>query len=158
MSLFRYEVFERVGGFDPEFTGNEDYEFWLRVANAGFGIVQNLQPLGYYRRRPGSVSSDEVRTVLGIIHVLESVVTRTGPLERERDVIIHKLARLQDDLATARLRASIARRDARDAALRLKDLSQLRGSVCLALAAKLTQAWPQLLLHAYGLRRSLRTS
>jgi teichuronic acid biosynthesis glycosyltransferase TuaG len=156
MSLFRRKAFERVGGFDPEFNGNEDYEFWLRVANAGFGIVQNLRPLGYYRRRPGSVSSDEVRTLLGIIHVLESVATWTGPLERERDVIAYKLARLQDDLASARLRASLSRRDARDAALRLKDLSELRGSVCLALAAKLTQAWPQLLLHVDGLRRSLR--
>ena len=158
MSLFRYELFERVGGFDPEFNGNEDYEFWLRVANAGFGIVQNLRPLGYYRRRPDSVSSDEARTILGIIHVLESVSTRTGPLERERGVIAHKLARLQDDLALARLRASLVRRDARDAALHLKDLSKLRGSVCLALAATLTQAWPELLLHAYGLRRSLKAS
>jgi glycosyltransferase involved in cell wall biosynthesis len=158
MSLFRREAFERVGGFNPEFNGNEDYEFWLRVANAGFGIVQNLRPLGFYRRRPGSVSSDEVKTILGIIHVLESVATRSGPLERERDVIAHKLIQLQIDLAAARLRASIARRDARDAVLRLKDLSELRGSVWLAVAAKLTKAWPQLLLHAYGLRRSLRAS
>jgi glycosyltransferase involved in cell wall biosynthesis len=158
MSMFRREAFERVGGFNPEFNGNEDYEFWLRVANAGFGIVQNLQPLGFYRRRTGSVSSDEARTVIGIIRVLESVVTRSGPLERERDVITSRLAQLHDDLATARLRASLARHDARDAALRLKDLSQVRGSVCLAVAAKLTQMWPELLLHAYGLRRSLRTS
>ena len=120
--------------------------------------MQNLRPLGFYRRRPGSVSSDEVRTILGIIHVLESVATRSGPLERERDVIAHKLMRLQIDLATAQLRASLGRRDACDAVLRLKDLSELRGSVWLAIAAKLTKAWPQLLLHAYGLRRSLRAS
>lgn len=158
MSLFRREAFERVGGFDPTFNGNEDYEFWLRLANAGFGIVQNLRPLGFYRRRPDSVSSNEVRTLVGIIRVLESVATRSGPLERERDVIAHKLLKLNDHLATARLRASLSRRDARDAALRLKDLSELRGSVCLAIAARVTQVWPQLLLHAYGLRQSLRAS
>jgi GT2 family glycosyltransferase len=158
MSVFRREAFERVGGFNPEFNGNEDYEFWLRVANAGFGIVQNRRPLGYYRRRPGSVSSEEVRTILGIIHVLESVATRSGPLVQERDVIAHKLARLQDDLATARLRSSLSRRDAQDALLRLKDLSELRGSVCLAIVAKLIRAWPELLLHAYGWRKSLRAS
>jgi glycosyltransferase involved in cell wall biosynthesis len=156
MSVFRREVCERIGAFNPALKSNEDYEFWLRAANAGFRIVQNLRPLAYYRRRMGSVSSDDVRMLLGIIHVLESVGAESGPIEREREAIAAKIARLQDDLATARLRSSLSRRDATDAVRRLKELSKLRGSVSLAVAAKVTQAWPELLLHAYGLRRALR--
>lgn len=158
MSVFRREVFERIGGFDPRFNGNEDYEFWLRAANAGFGIIQNLRPLGYYRRRSGSVSSDEARTIEGIIRVLESVSSRHGPIERERGVIEYKLAQLREELVRARLRASLSRRDAKNAAVLLKDLSTLRGSVCLGVAAAITRLWPDLLLRAYGWRRALRAS
>jgi glycosyltransferase involved in cell wall biosynthesis len=158
MSVFRREALERVGGFDPRFNGNEDYEFWLRTANAGFGIVQHRRPLGYYRRRAGSVSSDDVRTISGMIRVLESASEWSGPIERELDVIGYKIAQLRDELTRARLRASLSRSDGDDAALQLKDLSELRGSVCLAIAAKVTKVWPQLLVRAYGWRRALRAS
>lgn len=158
MSLFRREVYERIGGFDARFNGNEDYEFWLRAANVGFGIVQNRQPLCYYRRRPGSVSSDEVRTGEGIIRVLESTATWTGPIERERHLIVEKIAAMRDYLTRVRLRESLTRRDGRDAATWLERLSELRGSVCLAVAAKVTKKWPELLIRAYGWRRALRAS
>ncbi len=158
MSLFRREIFEQVGGFDPHFTGNEDYEFWLRVANADVGIVQNRRVLGYYRRRPGSVSSDEVRTTEGIVRVLTAASSWSGPAELERETIEAKLVELRDQLARARLRASLLRRDGREAASRLHDLSRLRGSVPLAIAARLTRLWPALLVRAYGWRRASRTS
>ena len=158
MALFRREVVERSGGFDPRFTGNEDYEFWLRAANAGFGFVQNRRPLCRYRRRPGSLSSDTIRMAEGIIRVLETAATWSGPIERERSVIIAKVAQMRDQMTSERLRASLSRRDGRDAAMRLRDLSQLRGSVCLAVAARITTVWPQLLVRAYDLRRALRAS
>jgi hypothetical protein len=158
MSLFRRKVFERVGGFNPQFNGNEDYEFWLRAANAGFGIVQNRQPLAYYRRRPGSVSSDEARTGEGIIRVLESTASWNGPIERERELIAEKIATMRDYLARVRLRESLSRRDGQNAARSLKHLSELRSSVCLAVAAKVTKKWPELLIRAYGWRRALRAS
>jgi glycosyltransferase involved in cell wall biosynthesis len=158
MALFRRDVFERSGGFDPRFTGNEDYEFWLRAANAGVGFVQNKRPLCYYRRRAGSLSSDTIRMSEGIIRVLETAATWSGPIERERQVIIAKMAQMRDQMASERLRASLSRRDAQDAAMRLKDLSELRGSVCLAVAARIINVWPQLLVRAYDLRRALRAS
>ncbi len=158
MSLFRREVVQRAGGFDPRFTGNEDYEFWLRAANAGFGFLQNRRPLCYYRRRAGSLSSDTVRMTEGIIRVLESTMTWSGPIERERSVIVAKIAQMRDQMASELLRASLSRRDGRDAAIRLKALSELRGSVCLAIGARLTSLWPQLLIRAYDLKRALRAS
>ncbi len=158
MALFRREVVEASGGFDARFTGNEDYEFWLRAANAGFGFVQNRRPLCYYRRRPGSLSSDIIRMTEGIIRVLEAASGWSGPIERELSVITAKVAQMRDQMASERLRVSLSRRDGHDAAMRLKDLSELRGSVCLAVAARITNVWPQLLLRAYDLRRALRAS
>jgi glycosyltransferase involved in cell wall biosynthesis len=158
MALFRREVVEASGGFDARFTGNEDYEFWLRAANAGFGFVQNRRPLCYYRRRAGSLSSDIIRMTEGIIRVLEAASGWSGPIERELSVITAKVAQMRDQMASERLRVSLSRRDGHDAAMRLKDLSELRGSVCLAVAARITNVWPQLLLRAYDLRRALRAS
>jgi hypothetical protein len=94
----------------------------------------------------------------GIIRVLETAATWSGPIERERQVIIAKMAQMRDQMASERLRASLSRRDAQDAAMRLKDLSELRGSVCLAVAARIINVWPQLLVRAYDLRRALRAS
>jgi glycosyltransferase involved in cell wall biosynthesis len=158
MAMFRRDIIQRAGGFDPRFTGNEDYEFWLRAANGGAVFVQNRRPLCYYRRRPGSLSSDIVRMTEGIIRVLEHAAEWSGPIERERPVITAKVAQMRDQMASESLRASLSRRDGRDAAMRLKDLSELRGSVCLAVAARITTMWPQLLIRAYDLRRALRAS
>ena len=72
MSVFRREVFDAIGGFDPRFTGNEDYEFWLRSSLAGFVVAQHFKPLGLYRRRPGSSSSDERRMLRGAIRLLRN--------------------------------------------------------------------------------------
>ena len=109
MSVFRREVIDRAGGFDPRFNGNEDYEFWLRAANGGFGLVQSFTPLGYYRRREHSVSSDEVRMLRGIMRVLQSAERMNGPVGRERASIARQLRRFRYELVKAEMRAFAAR-------------------------------------------------
>ena len=52
MTVFRREVIEAVGGFDPQFLTNEEYEMWIRAALAGFRFVRNPRPLGWYRCGP----------------------------------------------------------------------------------------------------------
>jgi len=156
MSVFRREVLDRIGGFDHRYTGNEDYEFWLRAANAGFGIVQNLQPLGYYRRRDDSVSSNDVRMLHGITAVLESVSRLRGPVEAERARIRAKIDGFRFELLKNELRTSLSNNDADAAVMNLKTMSELRGSWGLAVAAKIGTEWPDLLRRAFALRRSLR--
>ncbi len=158
MSVFRREVVDRAGGFDRRFTGNEDYEFWLRASNAGFGVVQNRRPLGYYRRRDDSVSSDDVRMLNGIIRVLESAARMEGPLAEERATLDRQLRRFRCELLKADMRLSLSRRDPRTAARELKALSEMRGGWGLAVAARLGMTWPDLLQRAYELRRTLRAS
>jgi glycosyltransferase involved in cell wall biosynthesis len=154
-AVFRREVFEQIGGFDPAFTGNEDYEFWLRAVNAGFRVMQNRAPLGRYRRRPGSVSSDEVRMLHGIIAVLESTGRMRGQLEAHRPLIDHRLRWFREELVKAEVRASLEKRDGVTASQRLQALSRLRNDWRLALGARLAAAWPDLAVGVYGLRRAL---
>jgi glycosyltransferase involved in cell wall biosynthesis len=55
-ALFRKHVWERVGGYDPAFhEGFEDWDFWIRVAAAGWPGRALGEPLVSYRRRPGSM-------------------------------------------------------------------------------------------------------
>jgi glycosyltransferase involved in cell wall biosynthesis len=154
-AVFRRAVVERVGGFDPTFTGNEDYEFWLRAMNAGFRVLQNRAILGRYRRRPGSVSSDDVRMLNGIIAVLESARRLQGRLEADRTLINHRLGWFREELVKAEVRSSLERRDGVTASERLRALSQLRKDWRLAAGAWLAGAWPDLAVSAYGLRRTL---
>ena len=156
MSVFRREVLDRIGGFDPAFTGNEDYEFWIRAANAGFGILQNLRPLGSYRRRAGSVSADSIRVVRGIMRVLEAAARMRGSVEQEGKVIERRLSRLREEVIMVQLRSSLSRQDGRSAALGLKALAEIRQSYSLAFAARVLVMCPQLMLRVCDLRRSLR--
>jgi len=46
--MFRRNVFEKVGGYRPQFTGAEDYDLWLRMGN--IAKLHNLAtPLTRYR-------------------------------------------------------------------------------------------------------------
>src|SRR5688572_7110441 len=57
MSVFSRRVYERIGGFDETLQTNEDYDFWLRAAIAGFKFWRNDTPLCHYRRRDDSMSA-----------------------------------------------------------------------------------------------------
>jgi glycosyltransferase involved in cell wall biosynthesis len=154
-AVFRREVVDRIGGFDSRYTGNEDYEFWLRAMNAGFRVLQNRALLGRYRRRPGSVSSDDVRMLTGIIVVLESAAQMRGLLETDRPLIDHRLRWFREELVKAEVRSSLEKRDGVTASQRLRTLSHLRKDWRLAIGARLAAAWPDLAVGAYGLRRTL---
>jgi glycosyltransferase involved in cell wall biosynthesis len=154
-AVFRREIVDRIGGFDAAYTGNEDYEFWLRAMNAGFRVLQNRALLGRYRRRPGSVSSDEVRMLTGIIAVLESAGRMGGQLEADRLLINYRLRWFREELVKAEVRASLEKRDGVTASQRLQTLSVLRKDWRLALGARLAAAWPDLAVGVYGLRRAV---
>ena len=56
-ALMRREMFDRVGGFDETMVdGCEDWEFWIRVVDAGFTGVIVPEFLFRYRRRSDSMS------------------------------------------------------------------------------------------------------
>ena len=56
-ALFRREIIDAVGGFDESMRdGCEDWEFWIRVIEAGYRGTIVPEVLYRYRRRPDSMS------------------------------------------------------------------------------------------------------
>jgi glycosyltransferase involved in cell wall biosynthesis len=140
MSVFRREVVEAVGGFDPALFTNEEYDLWIRAAMAGFVFVRNPEPLGWYTCRPGSLSSSETRMLDGILRVMAKTRPRLAPGSPERAMLDRQVARFEGELAAARARASLSRGDHRTAARHLARLHELRGGWLLGLAARLPMA------------------
>jgi glycosyltransferase involved in cell wall biosynthesis len=55
--LMRREAFEEVGGYDETMlAGNEDWELWVRLQEAGWGQVKLEEPLFRYRKHGVSMS------------------------------------------------------------------------------------------------------
>jgi glycosyltransferase involved in cell wall biosynthesis len=156
LSVFRRQVYERVGGFNPAFSGNEDYEFWVRASLAGFVIVRNCEPLGVYRRVEGSLSSNEPRMIRGVLNVLRHTRGLLDERAPERHVLDRQIVRFTRELPRAELRASLQRSDAAGASAALRTIAADRGGWVLGACARLTSCWPKPLLWAYRLRRGVR--
>ena len=52
-ALMRRELFEQVGGFDPDITGYEDWDFWLSALHNGWR-GENVDAVTFMYRRHGS--------------------------------------------------------------------------------------------------------
>lgn len=55
--VFRSELIDRCGGFDERIWGAEDYDLWTRFLLTDTRAAFINEPLGWYRRRTGSVSA-----------------------------------------------------------------------------------------------------
>ena len=60
VSVFRKHVWEQCGGFATDFSkpGIEDWDFWLRMLEAGYHAAVLPEVVFEYRIRPGSMSDD----------------------------------------------------------------------------------------------------
>lgn len=61
----RREALEQVGLFEAALKPAEDYDLWLRITIAGFRARRAPGILAVYRKRPGSLSTDEVALLDG---------------------------------------------------------------------------------------------
>ena len=152
MAVFRREVVDRVRGFDPRFLTNEEYEMWLRAGLAGSTFARNPEPLGWYTCRPGSLSSSDLRMLEGALRVLAHTRPSLAVDSRERAILDRAAARYEADLAAARVRDSLARRDASAVRKNLTALHERRGGWLLALAARL----PRAAVALYRVRQAVR--
>jgi GT2 family glycosyltransferase len=152
MAVFRREVVDRVHGFDPRFLTNEEYEMWLRAGLAGCTFARNPEPLGWYTCRPDSLSSSDVRMLEGALRVLAHARPSLAVGSAERATLDRSAARYEADLAAARVRDSLARRDTSDARRYLAALHERRGGWLLALAARL----PLAAVALYRVRQAVR--
>lgn len=158
MSIFRREVYEAVGDFDESMRSNEDYDYWLRAALAGFRFARNDRPLGRYRQRDDSLSASEERMLKGILRVYDKHAPALASRPRERAVLEQQVDRFQIQLLAAQARSAIVAGRFGDAADALDALHARRPGVGVGLARVMAHWTPALLSRAYTLRRSRVTS
>jgi glycosyltransferase involved in cell wall biosynthesis len=81
-ALVRRSAFDAVGGYSEDMhEGCEDWDFWLRLVEAGFHGTIIPEVLFYYRRRPDSMSR-EMLEVQAYRRPLEMLVARHAPAYR----------------------------------------------------------------------------
>lgn len=153
MSVFRRRVYETIGGFDEMLRTNEDFDFWLRAAIAGFRFARNDRPLGYYRRREDSLSASQVRMLRGALRVYYK--HRPALLHNARALrqLDDSVQRFEADLIAAEAREAITQKDFKSANRHLSALRERRGGPTLRLARLLARWTPNLLWRAYQVRR-----
>jgi len=77
-AMIRREVFNRLGGFDPQnAVGAEDYELWLMVAAAGGWFLYIPDTLASYRVHPNQLSADPLKMAQAVSFVLRRAWLRT---------------------------------------------------------------------------------
>jgi glycosyltransferase involved in cell wall biosynthesis len=93
-ALTRRAVFDEVGLFDPDLFGTEDYDLWLRILEAGYGVASTPEALCVYRIQSGSVSSDLPRMARSLQLTYQRALDRRALTGRERRIAERQL-RLQ---------------------------------------------------------------
>ena len=154
MSIFRRRVYDTIGGFDQSMRSNEDYDYWLRAAIAGFRFYRNDQPLGWYRLRDDSLSANETRMLQGILRVYRKL--RPSVLERPAELaaLDRQIARFEAERLAAEAREAMDARDFHRAHTLLDELHTRRGGAALRLASLMARWTPSLLARAYTARRT----
>jgi glycosyltransferase involved in cell wall biosynthesis len=172
-ALVRRAVVDAVGGFDETMRdGCEDWEFWIRVTEAGFRGAIVPEVMYRYRRRPDSMSrrmnaSDlrfELYSALMVRHE-DAYAERLPDLVLEREAAfaraIHHVDALQSELALA-VEPSVREREVeRDAArrraadLRLADDERLEVERHRAAAASRASHLHEVLARVDALEHSL---
>jgi glycosyltransferase involved in cell wall biosynthesis len=154
MSVFRRRVYETIGGFDEAFRTNEDYEYWLRAALAGFRFWRNDRPLCHYRRRDDSVSADDVRMLAGIQRVYAKLRPMLADRPEELRILDAQVARFERESLAAHARMALTAGDVATAANHLSALYAQGGGPAVGFASFMARHMPKLLARAYQLRRA----
>ena len=72
--MYRYDVYKRIGEYNPEKFLVEDYDYWLRISRV-FPISYIADSLYYYRQHAGSLTSTKFRqAVLQNVKLLEETL------------------------------------------------------------------------------------
>ena len=78
--VLKKQVLDKIGLFDEDKRLNtaEDFDLWLRAAQAGtkIGIVDEM--LGYYRLHSGSASASNLKNAKATVNVLEKYTSAAG--------------------------------------------------------------------------------
>jgi GT2 family glycosyltransferase len=156
LAIFRRELVDTIGGFDVQLNRSEDYDFWLRAATAGFRIAVNARPLGFYRRRPDSVSADEVSMLHAVRAALIKLRQRCADRPEIQKAVDRQLARFTQRAMLATARTALLQGDMAEVAVHFGALADTTGAVRYRVARWLSDRAPLTIWWAYRCKRTLR--
>ncbi len=154
MSVFRRKVYTTIGPFDEEMRSNEDYDYWLRAAVAGFAFARNDRPLGHYRIRTDSLSASDVRMLRGILHVYRKLRPEIANRPREMTILDRQIGRFEAEWLTAEARLALEIADFEAAREHLSALHARRGGAALSIARFLARWSPKTLKRVIRVKRA----
>jgi glycosyltransferase involved in cell wall biosynthesis len=154
MSVVRRHVYTTIGPFDEEMRTNEDYDFWLRAAVAGFTFARNDRPLGHYRIRSDSLSASDVRMLRGILHVYTKLRPVIAERPREMTILERQISRFETEWLAAEARLALEIADFEAAREHLGALHARRGGAALSLARLLARWSPKTLKRMIRFKRA----
>jgi teichuronic acid biosynthesis glycosyltransferase TuaG len=152
MTVFRREIFETIGGFDESQWTSEDYDFWLRAAQAGFVFRKNPEPLAWYRVRGESLSRQRARMLAGLVTSYRKARMRSRIGSREFYAINRQLTRFESELLLEEAKVALERQQFAVAAERLELLRARGGGLLVGVTAWLARHLPAAATLAYRLR------
>ena len=82
-SVFRRELWEEVGGFDQTMTDREDWEFWIKAAEAGWTSLHTDGPQFLYRIQGKRFGEREDINIQSKLEIIERHPWWFKPLTRE---------------------------------------------------------------------------
>jgi glycosyltransferase involved in cell wall biosynthesis len=154
MSVIRRHVYTTIGAFDEDMRSNEDYDFWLRAAVAGFTFYRNDRPLGHYRIRTDSLSASDVRMLRGILHVYTKLRPVIAQRPREMAILDRQISRFEAEWIAAEARLALEIADFEAAREHLGALHARRGGAALVVARLLARWAPRTLIRMIRFKRA----
>ena len=158
MSVFRRQVFDAIGAFNPGLRQCEDYEYWVRAVHAGFVLLANPAPLAYYRRRPDSISADQIDHYNWVVFMYQSLRSLCHDRPVELVAIERQLARFERERLFITAKTHLVRGEFEAAAAHFTRLSAVTNDLASAIIAGLSRHLPQALLWAYRAKSAFRTA
>jgi glycosyltransferase involved in cell wall biosynthesis len=107
----RRETLIRAGLYDTQFSVGEDLALWLRIAKMGGRIVYHTRPLVRYRRRAGSLTVDNLKSLEQVGLVLEKIGATLELNAEERRALDRELESIRAGAALERGRIALRARD-----------------------------------------------
>lgn len=154
LSVFRREVLDAIGPFDPNLRRSEDYDYWLRAAHAGFEVAINPKPLALYRRRPTSLSAAECLMLQAMRVPLEKL-RGNCPDPEIRRAIDAQLAAFARRALLVEAREAIVRGNMAAAERLLGELADATGERRYRLARHAARTLPAAVRVAYSCKRGV---
>jgi glycosyltransferase involved in cell wall biosynthesis len=151
-AMVRRDLFSRIGVLDEQLRSSEDFDLWLRAANAGASFNYTSRVLSRYRRRANGLSADPVWMSRHVIMVLEKcLATMALTPDLAARVVRHR------QMVAAQLRffegkRAFFRHDVAAAIAGLEDANRVLRRPKLTVAVWLLRTAPRLLDLLYDVR------